>query len=458
MALRTQTHLFRYLKQNLSRQRCCTYLSAAYRCDELWNKRLENPLIKSISPNDYFYELDRKHKREGKVSAIDVDLFVNSLNHKNGEALLDEVVDIIHRLRRSPETVRTLPSTNHAVLRLLLDTDSTHILLKLLSDPLNYGVFPDHYTTNLLMDYYIKKEDFTAAARISSVKMLQEDFGPKVTQVLTLASCYFYATSDNNQPWEDYTPKVEEPKEEVKIRIRYLRNPYFDDHFDLKEPNHIVGKTLAWVSPLIGGTVGSSCELLGWALYNKWDELEAALSHLSDGKEPVAGSVVSGFFVDILSKINTVKEIMESCEDQDSREKVMSAITRIEGTEGKVAEVDIKDLVDKMIQEEVAAAEATFIKEQEVAYQSWEKLREDEVQFQIEEYKKKQLLAEIAQKKKALEEREEVIYFFDNKERLEMLLPDRKKKFYPKKKSLIFGKKQPRKVDEGYIPPEVIRR
>lgn len=42
----------------------------------------------------------------------------------------------------------------------------------------------------------------------------------------------------------------------------------------------------------------------------------------------------------------------------------MSAITRIEGTEGRVAEVDIKDLVEKMIQEEVAAAEATFIKEQ----------------------------------------------------------------------------------------------
>lgn len=55
---------------------------------------------------------------------------------------------------------------------------------------------------------------------------------------------------------------------------------------------------------------------------------------------------------------------MESCEDQDSREKVMSAITRIEGAEGRVAEVNIKDLVDKMIQEEVAAAEASFIKEQ----------------------------------------------------------------------------------------------
>ncbi|XP_042870694.1 uncharacterized protein LOC122252332 [Penaeus japonicus] len=447
MALRAQTQLFWYLKQNLSRQRCCTYLSAAYRCDESWNRRLENPLIKSISPNDYFYELDRKYKREGTVSAIDVDLFVNCISTKNGETLVDETVDLVHRLRRSRETKRTLPSTNHAVLRLLQDIDNTHVLLKLLSDPLNYGVFPDHYVANLLMDSYIKKKDFTAAARVSSVKMLQEDFGPKLTQVLTLASCYFYATSDNNEPWEDYTPKVEEPKEEVKIRIRYLRNPYFDDHFDLKEPNHIVGKTLAWVSPLIGGSVGSSCELLGWALYNKWDQLEAALSRLSSGKEPVAASV-----------INTVKEMMESCEDQDSREKVMTAISRLEGNAGKIAELDLKDMVDKMVQEEVAATEASHIKEQELVYNSWEKLREDEVQFQIKEYKKKQLLNEIEKKKKDLEEREEVIYFFDNQEKLEMLLPDRKKRYYPKKKSLIYGKKQPRKVDEGYIPPEVIRR
>lgn len=70
---------------------------------------------------------------------------------------------------------------------------------------------------------YIFSLSFSAAARISSVKMLQEDFGPKVTQVLTLGSCYFYATSDNNQPWEDYTPKVEEPKEEV-------RNIFFSQH------------------------------------------------------------------------------------------------------------------------------------------------------------------------------------------------------------------------------------
>lgn len=56
--------------------------------------------------------------------------------------------------------------------------------------------------------------------------------------------------------------------------------------------------------------------------------------------------------------------MMESCEDQDSREKVMTAISRLEGNAGKIAELDLKDMVDKMVQEEVAATEASHIKEQ----------------------------------------------------------------------------------------------
>lgn len=49
--------------------------------------------------------------------------------------------------------------------------------------------------------------------------MLQEDFGPALTQALVLTSCYRYITTEDKQPWEDYTPKVEEPKEEVRVQV-----------------------------------------------------------------------------------------------------------------------------------------------------------------------------------------------------------------------------------------------
>lgn len=79
--------------------------------------------------------------------------------------------------------------------------------------------------------------------------------------------------------------------------MKFLRNPYFDDHFDLTDPNHIVGKTLAWTSPLVGGLVGRNCEVLGWALYNKWEDLEVALNRLNEGKESIAPSVVSSRWI-----------------------------------------------------------------------------------------------------------------------------------------------------------------
>lgn len=58
-----------------------------------------------------------------------------------------------------------------------------------------------------------------AAARVATYLMLQEDFGGPLTQALVLASCYRYITSEDKQPWEDYTPKVEEPKEEVRVQV-----------------------------------------------------------------------------------------------------------------------------------------------------------------------------------------------------------------------------------------------
>ncbi|XP_042239823.1 uncharacterized protein LOC121877928 [Homarus americanus] len=424
-----------------------TFLSASYRCEEAWNKRLQLPLIAAIKPSEYFYELDLKYKQEGKVSAIDVDLFVNKIEKSEAVGFEDEIEDLIHRLRRSPETVRTLPSTPHAVLRVLSEGGCTPTLLKLISDPLNYGIFPDHYISNLLMDTFLEQKNYTAAARVASIHMLQEDFGSSLTQALTLASCYSYVTSEENQPWEDYTPQVEQPEEEVKIRVKFLRNPYFDDHFDLKDPNHIVGKTLAWLSPLIGGSVGISCEILGWALYNKWKELDTALDSANKGTDSVAASVLT-----------RVKNFLETCDDLEIKERITSGILRLEASGDKVAELDLGSCINEMVQKAATEAESSDIKAQEDTYLSWEKIRENEFQVQLDEYKKRQLLAEIERKKKDLAEREEVIFFFDNKEKLEMLLPDTRRKYYPKKLSLRYPKKKPRKVDEGYIPPEVIQR
>ncbi|XP_064096521.1 small ribosomal subunit protein mS27-like [Macrobrachium nipponense] len=250
------------------------------------------PEYEETIPDDYIYELEEFLEEGNDQRYRCFDLLVNKLEPTEVKNINQDLEEVVQRLRRSPETIHTLPSTSHAVLRLLLDSRRTKLMLKLLSNPLEFGIFPDHFMSNLLMDTFIEEKNYTAAARVASVLMLQEDFGPPLTQALAMASCYLYATSTENLPWEDYTVKIAEPEEELKIRIPYLRNPYFDDHFDLKEPNHIVGKTLAWGAPLIGGVIGTNCEILGWALYNKWSDLEVTLQRCAANSTPVAESVV----------------------------------------------------------------------------------------------------------------------------------------------------------------------
>ncbi|MPC48254.1 28S ribosomal protein S27, mitochondrial [Portunus trituberculatus] len=369
---------------------------------------------------------------------------MNRIDDPDAEGVAEEVEELVCRLRCSPETVNTLESTHYAVVRTLLDGGHTSVLMQLLTQPMTYGIFPDHLTCNLLMHTFLQCKDYTAAARVASYLMLQEDFGPPLTQALALASCYHYITSEDKQPWQDYTPKVEEPKEEVKIRVKFLRNPYFDDHFDLKEPDHLVGKTLAWASPLVPGLVGRSCEVLGWALYGKWDELEAALNRMKSGKEPIAASVVS-----------VVKCVIEGVEDLQVREQLISALAHLEAAESGVVEEDLSAVIMQLAQEAAKEAEPLDIKMQEENYCRWEKEREEEYQKQVEEYRKKKHMAEIEHKKQDLAGKEEVIFFFDNMNKLSLLLPDKRKKFYPKKSPAYPKKKRPRVVDEAYVPPEV---
>jgi len=420
-----------------------TVLSAAYACEDVWSQRLQSTLLQKISTKDYVYDLDRKFKLEGKISAIDVDLLVNNLTPQNTMSLIEEVEQLMRRLRRSPETLHTLPSTPHAVIRALFETGQVEELLKMLSNPLTYGIFLENFTANLLLDNFIVNKNYVAGAMVASLLMLQEDFGSKLTRSLAVTASYNWAMVDHNQTWPDYTIKKEEPVEEVKVRVPYLRLPYFDDHFDLTVPEHIVGKTLAWgAARELEGSIGVSCELLGWALYQKWNQVCDLISNI---KEPVAISV-----------LNKVKELAVESKDEESEEEKISRESALAQL-GQIAtvELDLSSELLKLIEVSAKLTEDSDIKEQNQIYSNWEEKRQMEVDRQLQLYEKQRFITEIEDKKKDLKEREEVIFFFDNQDKLEMMLPDRKKKYYPKKNSLKFGKKTPKKVDEGYIPPTV---
>lgn len=267
------------------------FLSDEYRCSETWQNRLQSPILQQIRPDQFYYELDRKFQQNGKVCAVDIDIFANALNDNT---YLTELSDIVHKLRLTAETDKTLASTSHAVVRHHLDfgNDDLENLIYLLDDRLSYGVFLDVFTANLFLDKLLKLHNYRMAAKVATFLMLQEKFDDPINRVLSLYACYKYL--EDPQPFEDMFKRIateeetaaalevpdpkakkskrREKKEELRIRINFLRNPYFDDHFDLRNSNHLVGKTFLAIARYLDGTIKNSMQLLGYTFYEKFAE------------------------------------------------------------------------------------------------------------------------------------------------------------------------------------------
>lgn len=280
-----------------------SFLSDAYNCAEAWQARLNTPVLQQIKADPFYYELDRKFQQHGQVCAVDIDIYANKINDNQQ---LGDLVDIIHKLRLTSETSNALDSTSHAVIRHHLDFGNDDIvnLIHILDDRLSYGVFLDSYTANLLLDRLIKLKDYRHAAKVATLLMLQENFDNAISRTLSLYACYKYL--EDPQPLEEplkpeadesessevnkaeektAKPKKKKKAEEIRIRVKFLRNEYFDDHFDLQNSSHLVGKTFLMIGHHLDGSIGNSIKLLGYTLYEKYQEGSKFLESLTNSND-----------------------------------------------------------------------------------------------------------------------------------------------------------------------------
>lgn len=74
----------------------------------------------------------------------------------------------------------------------------------------------------------------------------------------------------------------------------FLRNPYYDEHFDLTEPNQIVGKTLALVGKQINEdeVLSRSVQMLGWAVYGRWERVNSIVQRCIGSNSSIAEETV----------------------------------------------------------------------------------------------------------------------------------------------------------------------
>lgn len=423
-------------------------LSEAYRCEDAWNNRFSSPIIQKIKLGEMYHELDIKFQHEGKAAAVDIDLFANAL--KTDEHV-DELEDLVHKLRLSVNTTAMLPSTPHAVIRILLELGRHEQLLNILNDRINYGIFPDYYCSCLLMDTFLKSENYTAAAKVAAMEMLQEDWSNPLTTHLALYACHMYLKNPGPEPWKE-EEKVDEndTEEEVKVRVKYIRNPYFDDHFDLRDPQLLLGKTLATIGIALADSIGYTYQLVGWALYKKWNKLIKCLDEGIEKKQTVFNEGIK-----IIE--NELQKMENDTEKEESQISVRDTCTqKIEKlkTLGFVSNECLHTAVVNKVKAVVAEHEQQMITAQCRVYEEWEKLREEVLQKELDKVKTQRKLQQIQEEKERLAKQEEELFFFDNRQKLNLIIE--KAKSIPKEE--VKTKEKKKVDDENYIPPEVTRR
>nr|CAG4634771.1 EOG090X05Q1 [Alona affinis] len=344
-----------------------------------------------------------------------------------------------------------------------LQFKNTDTLMRLLDDRLGYGLFLDYYLSNLLMDVYIKEKNYrgTYAAKVAIQLMLQEEFDHPISSPLAVYSCYSWLRQPQPETWDPQPkPKPVEPEEVVKIRVAYIREPFFDDHFDLTKPENLIGKTLIGFGKHLAGKsasdpVAHTSLLLGWTLFGKYEKVIQCLDAIlaSDLKQ-----LVYKEWLELCQK-----SVTESTSLPDNfAEEFNSRVGRLEAG-GFIIDGDIQQVLEDRIKRAVEKEEKVDIEAQLDRFKTWEKVRENELQKQMRAIEHRKRLAVLEAKKKELEEKEERLNFFDNLDEWELRFEEKEAKRQEVAKMLqrrskkVSAKLQRQIEEETYFPPELIK-
>ncbi len=78
---------------------------------------------------------------------------------------MEQLEELLHQFRRTPQTVSTLDSTHHAVVRSCISEGRSDNLMRMLDDPLNFGLFPDNYSLVFMLNHFLLAENWRDATK-----------------------------------------------------------------------------------------------------------------------------------------------------------------------------------------------------------------------------------------------------------------------------------------------------
>lgn len=409
-------------------------LSPEYKSQKLWDERLNCRLLSG--DENIIRTINSKIVVGGELNNLEMDIFINiAIPDKDELDQLKESSSILRRFRRSLYAHTMMPSTPQAVCRLFLYSERLPSIVAILENRVDYGVFADPFSMNLLLDEALDKENFMLAAKLAVQVMLQEEFSVNtITDRLSLLGVVKYielkgnfedwVTPSNDPALEelDQGKQEEEKKEEVKdkkeeeededeeeddaeyIRVPFLRNPYTDNHFDLTNPRILCGKTLSALGKVFMNNdqeLGTKCSLLGSFLQGKWSD---AFKHCVKCKEmniklgPM--KPLLRFYLDNLHEVEAPTEELKA--------NLVNSLDKF--TEDGQSLSELAESKCNTLNE----FENSDIEELRRNFVDWSNKRLETLKAQEERIARIKLIEEVRAKKEELRRKEEYLYFFDN--------------------------------------------
>ncbi|RUS89326.1 hypothetical protein EGW08_002933 [Elysia chlorotica] len=424
-------------------------LSETYYCNDAWRKHLQDPNLNQVNVAEFGYQIRDQLEMSGTVSAIDMNVLVHQLRNMDDDEA-DFIEDLLARFNMCQSSIPPSDSTAHAIIRSFLTKsyDGSARLVRLLSQPLQYGLFPDHYSLNLLLDKLIDSGDPAGASRVAYHTMLQEDLSSNPVHTLL---CLQAAVARVLQgPISDLAlpePEKVEDEEEDWIKVKYIKFPVYDDHFDIKDERFLLGKTLHMLAqvqtPKCPELIVTSLGLIGSGIHHKFSQGLAVLEKVVDSSSGSVPLQALELFSESLESVqardpeepeveialrtvdDVIHRLLPTTEEKDEFQRRFGQLKEKLVSQEKIQEdFDLGPAVKDFVRSELPNYEKSDIEEQINKFSQWQRERESELTHQVEELMKNQRMEEIKKQVKELQEQEELLSYFDFEEKIRLTMMD----------------------------------